>query len=744
MRPQCCSNPPSLNPTGGGGLVDKVGGIDSYFTGSPHSKLAVLMLSDVFGYEAPNLRKLADKVGAAGYYVVVPDLLDGEPFNPQNSDRPFPAWIKDHGPVEKGAEPTKPIIEALKSKGVSAIAAVGFCWGAKVVIELAKSKLIQTAVLLHPSFISLDDIKGVDTPIAILGAEIDQVSPPELVKQFEQVLAAKSGLKLQRGVKKTNQQKMSGPQCCSNPPSLNPSGGGGHVNKVGGVDSYFSGSFHSKLALLMLSDVFGYEAPNLRKLADKVAAAGYYVVVPDLLDGEPFNYQNSNRPLPVWLKDHGPDKGSEATKPIIEALKSKGVSVIAAVGFCWGAKVVVELVKSKLIQTAVLMHPSFVASFVKIFPKISHGWAVRYNAEDAEAVKVAEEAHRDMLDWLAKHHKNIADKVAAAGYYVVVPDFFHGDPYNPENASRSIPVWLKDHGTDKGSEAAKSIIEALKSKGVMAIGAAGFCWGAKVVVELAKSRLIQAAVLLHPSFVSVDDIKGVDTPTAVLGAEIDKMSPPELVKQFEQVLTAKPGVVDCFVKIFPKVSHGWTVRFNPKDAETVKAAAEEAHQDMLNWFAKHLKELADKVARKSGNIADKVAATGYYVVVPDFFNGEPYDPENVKRPKEKGIEVAKPVIEALKSKGVTAIGAAGFCWGGVKIPIAILGAENDKVACPPTLVKQWEEILKAKPEIDSYVEIFPNVSHGWTVRYDPKDPSAVKAADKAHQIMIGWFDKHLK
>ncbi|KHN03436.1 Endo-1,3(4)-beta-D-glucanase [Glycine soja] len=174
------------------------------------------MLSDVFGYEAPNLRKLADKVGAAGYYVVVPDLLDGEPFNPQNSDRPFPAWIKD-------------------------------C--AKVVIELAKSKLIQTAVLLHPSFISLDDIKGVDTPIAILGAEIDQVSPPELVKQFEQVLAAKSGI-----------------------------------------------SFMSIFFVL-------------------------------------------------------------------------------------------------------------VASFVKIFPKVSHGWAVRYNTEDAEAVKVAEEAHQDLLDWLAKHHK---------------------------------------------------------------------------------------------------------------------------------------------------------------------------------------------------------------------------------------------------------------------------------------------------------------------------------------------------
>jgi len=32
----------------------------------------------------------------------------------------------------------------------------------------------------------------------------------------------------------------------------------------------------------------------------------------------------------------------------------------------------------------------------------------------------------------------------------------------------------------------------------------------KVVVELAKSRLIQADVLLHPAFVSVDDIKGMN------------------------------------------------------------------------------------------------------------------------------------------------------------------------------------------------------------------------------------------
>ena len=59
----------------------------------------------------------------------------------------------------------------------------------------------------------------------------------------------------------------------------------------------------------MLNVVFPWEVILfvllLRKLADKVAAAGYYVVVPDFLDGEPYNPENPNRPLPVWLKDHG-------------------------------------------------------------------------------------------------------------------------------------------------------------------------------------------------------------------------------------------------------------------------------------------------------------------------------------------------------------------------------------------------------------------------------------------------------
>ena len=50
---------------------------------------------------------------------------------------------------------------------------------------------------------------------------------------------------------------MSGPQCCANPPTLNPNSGAGHVEKLGGLDTYVTGSPDSKLAAVLISDIFG-------------------------------------------------------------------------------------------------------------------------------------------------------------------------------------------------------------------------------------------------------------------------------------------------------------------------------------------------------------------------------------------------------------------------------------------------------------------------------------------------------
>ncbi|KAJ0491867.1 putative dienelactone hydrolase, alpha/Beta hydrolase [Helianthus annuus] len=83
-------------------------------------------------------------------------------------------------------------------------------------------------------------------------------------------------------------------------------------------------------------------------------------------------------------------------------------------------------------------------------------------------------------------------------------------------------------------------------------------------------------------------ISRVKVPVAILAAEFDKISPPELVKQFEAALQAKPEV-DHFVKIYPGVSHGWTVRYRDEDITSWKRA-QEAHQDLLDWFGKCLQK----------------------------------------------------------------------------------------------------------------------------------------------------------
>lgn len=102
-------------------------------------------------------------------------------------------------------------------------------------------------------------------------------------------------------------------------------------------------------------------------------------------------------------------------------------------------------------------------------------------------------------------------------------------------------------------------------------------------MELSKQELIQAAVLLHPTYVTVDDIKGkvvfgtfkdncnwsgsmvhaltilwfplagVKVPIAILGAEDDFLTPPALVKQFEEILASKPEVEPLLLQRVDKV-----------------------------------------------------------------------------------------------------------------------------------------------------------------------------------------------
>ncbi|GJN09668.1 hypothetical protein PR202_ga27693 [Eleusine coracana subsp. coracana] len=120
------------------------------------------------------------------------------------------------------------------------------------------------------------------------------------------------------------------------------------------------------------------------------------------------------------------------------------------------------------------------------------------------------------------------------GYFVVVPDFFHGDYFDN---SKNISEWLKYHSPEKqlGLEAIAGVVSETASVPTM-IAQAYYLRTGKFGTEMAKTNDIQVVSMSHPTFVTADDMKEVKLPIEILGAQNDMVTPPKLVYQYMHVL----------------------------------------------------------------------------------------------------------------------------------------------------------------------------------------------------------------
>lgn len=137
--------------------------------------VAVVMYSDVWGWDSGRVRVLADYfANALKCLVVVPKLqppleggTDGDALPPSfeiNAEtRPtFMKWIKDNG-TETFAARNAALYSDLKKRGIKACFAVGFCWGGWASFRTAAAVLLELKGILiyHPS-VQLEGVFGGD------------------------------------------------------------------------------------------------------------------------------------------------------------------------------------------------------------------------------------------------------------------------------------------------------------------------------------------------------------------------------------------------------------------------------------------------------------------------------------------------------------------------------------------------------------------------------------------------------
>ena len=155
------------------------------------------------GCDLVNAQLLADDFARAGYHVVIPAIFEWDPvpasvltqgaetFDLEN-------WIARHGRT-KVQDICDAALRGVKSEfGVKKIGAVGYCFGGGYVVRfLSSNSGVEAGFIAHPSLVDVSAVEGIEKPLSIACAEIDEIMTAELRHKTEEILSKKSPLPYQ-------------------------------------------------------------------------------------------------------------------------------------------------------------------------------------------------------------------------------------------------------------------------------------------------------------------------------------------------------------------------------------------------------------------------------------------------------------------------------------------------------------------------------------------------------------------
>ncbi|ELW70153.1 Carboxymethylenebutenolidase like protein [Tupaia chinensis] len=176
---------------GGMGQEVQVEHIKAYVTRSPvDAGKAVIVIQDIFGWQLPNTRYMADMIAGNGYTTIVPDFFVGqEPWDPSGDWSTFPEWLKTRN-ARKIHKEINAVLKYLKQQcHAQKIGVVGFCWGGTAVHHLMMaSSEFKAGVSVYGIVKDSEDVYSLKNPTLFIFAENDAVIPLEQVSLLTQKL----------------------------------------------------------------------------------------------------------------------------------------------------------------------------------------------------------------------------------------------------------------------------------------------------------------------------------------------------------------------------------------------------------------------------------------------------------------------------------------------------------------------------------------------------------------------------
>ncbi|KAF8512068.1 alpha/beta-hydrolase [Gautieria morchelliformis] len=178
------------------GQIELVNGVSTYIAfpkGDFPKEKAILLLTDIFGVQLNNNK--ADDFARNGFQVYMPDMFGGEAV-PENA-MANPGSVSVLWSEKNSTESTRIVVDSLitglRHRGITTYGAVGYCYGARHVIDLARENTISVAAVAHPSRLVVpgdfhDLVQKSRAPLLINSCETDSAFPQESCQKADEIL----------------------------------------------------------------------------------------------------------------------------------------------------------------------------------------------------------------------------------------------------------------------------------------------------------------------------------------------------------------------------------------------------------------------------------------------------------------------------------------------------------------------------------------------------------------------------